>query len=110
MKDFKNFTAFEVPEDGLEDYLESFIESREQDLKDIRASLKEDNFQNVKKILHKWEGYAEPYGFGGLRTFASRFRAAIGLGKVEICFKICDDTKEYIEYKESQLLPGNKAD
>lgn len=107
MKDFKNFTAFEVPEVGLEDYLETFIESRKKDLGEIENSLSEDDYQNVKKILHKWEGYAEPYGFGGLRVFASRFRAAMNLGKSEICLKLCNDTRDYIVYKESQLLSGD---
>ena len=50
MKDFKNFTAFEVPEDGLEDYLETFIDSRKKDLEDIEKSLSDDDYQNVKKI------------------------------------------------------------
>ncbi|MCO4754674.1 MAG: Hpt domain-containing protein [Bacteriovoracaceae bacterium] len=108
MKDFKNFTAHEVPEAGLEEYLETFIQSRRKDLEELRESFVKSDLENVKKILHKWEGYAEPYGFGGLRTFSTRFRTLMQLHKTELSVKICDDTKEYLDYKESTMLGQQK--
>lgn len=66
MKDFKNFTAFEVPEDGLEDYLETFIDSRKKDLEDIEKSLSDDDYQNVKKIYINGKAMLNRMDLGGL--------------------------------------------
>lgn len=104
MEDFENFTPYEVPEDGLEEYIESFIASRKKDLSEIKDYFAKDEFSNVKKILHKWEGFAEPYGFGGLRTFSTQIRTCIQLHKPELFEKIYIQIQAYLCYKERTLL------
>lgn len=103
MKEFKNFTPHEEPEEGLEEYLESFIESRRKDLEEIKANYVKNDHESVKKILHKWEGFVEPYGFGGLRLFSTQIRACIQLHKSELFEKIYAETKAYLNYKEVTL-------
>lgn len=104
MEDFENFTPYETPEEGLEEYLESFIETRKQDLEDIKENYVKNNIENVKKILHKWEGYAEPYGFGGLRVFSAQLRACLNLQKPAVFEKIYTRIGAYLLYKEKTLL------
>lgn len=104
MSDFADFTPFETPEEGLEEYAESFISSRRKDLEDMRAFFVNNDIENVKKILHKWEGFAEPYGFGGLRTFSTQTRTLIKLQKTELFEKLYTQIQAYLLYKEQTLL------
>ena len=104
MQDFKDFTPFETPEEGLEEYLENFISSRRKDLEDLKSFFDKGEVENVKKILHKWEGFSEPYGFGGLRTFSTQIRACLTLQKSELFEKIYIQIKDYLDYKENQFL------
>src|SRR5690554_1428319 len=102
--DFENFTAFETPEEGLEEYLENFLDKRRSDLDEMKTWYEKNDMENVKKILHKWEGFAEPYGFGGLRVFSGQVRASIQLQKPELFEKICTQLQAYLLYKERTLL------
>lgn len=103
MEDFKNFTPFETPEEGLEEYAEGFIASRRKDVEELKAYYENNDQENVKKILHKWEGFAEPYGFGGLRTFSTQIRACLQLQKNEVFEKIYTNLNDYLDYKQSTL-------
>ena len=104
MRDFKNFTPFEKPEEGLEDFLEDFIVNRRKDVELMADFFEKNQYEDVKKILHKWEGFAEPYGFGGLRHFSSQIRTVIKLHKSELFGKIHQEIKDYLDYKEQSLI------
>lgn len=104
MEDFKNFTAHESPEEGLEEYLETFLSRRFDDLENIKENFVKNDHSNVKKILHKWEGFAEPYGFGGLRVFSTQLRACMQLQKNELFEKIYTQIHAYLRYKEKTML------
>lgn len=50
-----------VPE--LKKYQAEFLQDRKEELAKIVLFLKDHEYLKVRKMIHKWEGICEPYGF-----------------------------------------------
>lgn len=110
MKEFHNFTIHEQAQEGLEPFIEKFIDKRFYDLKTIRAALSQQRYEDVKKILHMWEGFSEPYGFGGLIVFSARFRDALNLQNSDAFESILVECECYLNFKKEEFYELDKRD
>lgn len=92
----------EIPLDGLEDYYEEFLTSRETEFKELQNALSQSDFATVMALGHKWKGFCAPYGFGHLGHLAAELEEAARHSSMDTCQALTQEIREYLSFKKTQ--------
>lgn len=90
----------EIPMEGLEDFFDGFILSRQNELNLMKSSLVLLDFNTLLDIAHKWKGYSAPYGFGKLEHLAIELELSAHNAQSEHCEKVLSEIDFYLNLKK----------
>ena len=96
-------------EPGLEDFLEDFLKDRRSETIALKSALADESknseevCEDLRKIGHKWKGFAAPYGFMGLIEFSQELSRLKDDFKADTAEEILSRVETYLNEKESQL-------
>lgn len=93
----------ERPEDGLEEYVVDFFNTRVKETQSLFESMKVGNFDELKRKAHAWKGFSRPYGFYQLETLAFDLEDAAKTEDVSSCLQILEKVSEYLNLKKKYI-------
>ncbi|MCB0348910.1 MAG: Hpt domain-containing protein [Bdellovibrionales bacterium] len=91
----------EKPEEGLEDLVDSFLQSRIAEYELLQSSLSNKDFDTIQSYMHKWKGFCGPYGFGPLAKLSADLEEAAMEQSYDHCEKLLKEIHLYLK-KRSQ--------
>jgi len=68
--EYKYNLADETVPDQLMPLINDFIQDRITELKSFEQFIEKNNFEEIRKVAHKWKGFSAPYGFNFLEKCA----------------------------------------
>lgn len=89
----------EMPEPGLESFVNDFIQNRKADLLEIRIALQNNDFDLVKSHAHNWKGFSRPYGFIMLEDLALKLEQLSLQRKLNEVHEVIDQVQKYLDLK-----------
>lgn len=91
----------EAPEEGLESYVDDFLQSRLQELEELKTGLGQNNFDLLKSKAHNWKGFSRPYGFIKLEELAIELEKSALSKDEDSCDRIIKDVDKYLQIKKT---------
>ncbi len=98
-EDLREIVSNERPEEGLEDFVEEFLQDRTQELSKIKLFCENKDFQEISKLAHKWKGFSAPYGFNYLGELAKRIQKACDEADYKVLKDSILEIEEYLKAK-----------
>ena len=87
----------------LAPFAKEFIQDRREEISALKSK-ESINFEFLSNLVHRWKGFAEPYGFGKLIVFGDKLlleaRNSDNDNKI---LNILDEIESYLEFKEEEL-------
>lgn len=90
----------EVPIHDLEQHYDRFRNDRLEDLVEIGINLDKNEYENILKVLHRWKGCCEPFGFGKLMYFADQIESFLVSKLYFNISQTLTDIKHYLIFKK----------
>jgi HPt (histidine-containing phosphotransfer) domain-containing protein len=81
----------------LEDLIPGYIENRHKDIKSIRASLENGDFENIRILGHSMKGSGGGYGFDEITTIGASIEKAAKKNDIEEIKRWIEKLSQYIE-------------
>ncbi len=91
----------EIALSGLEEFFESFMQSRLHELDLLNLALDTLDYSTVLRLAHQWRGFSVPYGFGKLESFAIQLESGAHAQNSEQCRVILGEITHYLQHKKS---------
>ena len=91
----------EIPLEGLEEFFDGFLLSRQEELGLMRDALVLLDFNTLSQIAHQWKGFSAPYGFGKLERLAIELEVCAHNAQAEHCESILLEADQYLNLKKS---------
>lgn len=91
----------EIPVEGLEEFFDGFLLSRQAELDLMKNALVQLDFTTLSQIAHQWKGFSVPYGFGSLEYLARKLEQCARDAQVEDCEHILSEVNHYLNHKKS---------
>lgn len=89
---------------GLEPYIPDFVKDREAEIELLDDHLKEHNWQEIRSIAHKWQGFSRPYGFLSLEILAKELGTGSKDEDHNKCEQILKQARVYMDRKKAWLI------
>jgi chemotaxis protein histidine kinase CheA len=96
-------------EPGLEEFLGEFLRDRQSETTQLKSLLseqakaEEEVREELRKVGHRWKGFAAPYGFHGLIELSHEISSLNENFDCDKAQNILTRVDEYLNEKESQL-------
>ena len=71
----------EKPSPGLEEFCHEFLRDRLSEYQTITRRCEVNDFEQVRKMAHKWKGFSAPYGFNHLEELSTSLEKAASLAE-----------------------------
>ncbi len=62
----------EAPNPGLEVFELEFYEDRLKEFESLKQHMLDSEYENIRKLAHKWKGFCGPYGFKQLEVLSQK--------------------------------------
>jgi len=98
----------EKPSPGLETFVVEFLSDRQKELVEVYQFVKVKNFEALQKTAHKWKGFSEPYGFGGLGVVSVELERAAQECSIERCAELVQKADQYLQEKSISIKEQRK--
>lgn len=90
----------EKPLPGLEPFFDEFLRDRTEECNgELSTALATSDFEAIRRLAHKWKGFCEPYGFGGLGQMAIRLEQQAAAQNMAECQKLFEQIQAYLATK-----------
>ncbi|MCO5142331.1 MAG: hypothetical protein M9962_04480 [Oligoflexia bacterium] len=96
----------EIPDEGLEIFVEEFITDREKEIQEVHSFFERADFKQIKKVTHKWIGYSEPYGFATLADLAKELNILLDTEDLVRAKAVLLKIETYIKSKKESFDIG----
>lgn len=93
----------ERPQEGLEEYVPGFLDSRDQDVVNLKSSLAQEDFETIRRKAHDWKGFSRPFGFLHLETIAKKLEEAAQQSSIKDCDDLLSEAEKYLQKKRELL-------
>lgn len=93
----------EKPQEGLEEYVPEFLDSRDQDLLNLKQALTDEDFETIRRKAHDWKGFSRPFGFLQLEKIAKELEIAAKEFSVSKCQSLLSEAEIYLQRKRELL-------
>ncbi len=87
---------------GLEKFVHEFIYDRENELEMLSKNLQKQEFEEIRKVAHRWKGFCAPYGFKTLEEYCVKLEKLCereDYREIELMFL---NIKDYIKKRKEQ--------
>lgn len=101
-KAVKNISNEKTPEQ-LQKYIPEFLIDRKQELSSMKTSFENENYEEIRKISHKWKSFCGPYGFDGLGELAIELEKNAASKNKENVSNLLEVIELYLVKKEEVL-------
>jgi HPt (histidine-containing phosphotransfer) domain-containing protein len=85
------------PDKDLEDLIPSFMQNRRNELVELQAAIRKNDFHFVRRLAHTWKGICRPYGFIHLETLSRSLEEAGEREDSSDVTRIADEIRDYIQ-------------
>lgn len=89
----------EKPQEGLEEFVPEFLDSRDQDILLLRDALAQDDFESIRRKAHDWKGFSRPFGFLILEDIAKKLEDTAKSKALTECQNLIDEAEKYLQKK-----------
>lgn len=93
----------EKPSPGLEPFVAEFLQDRKAEMKTLQELHGCRDMAGIKKIVHPWKGFSEPYGFKHLGEVAQQVEQAITDNVHCDLSELLVHLNDYLRVKEKQF-------
>ena len=85
------------PDKDLEDLIPSFMQNRRNELVEIDAAVKGQDFEFIRRLAHTWKGICRPYGFIHLETLSKSLEQSGEREDINAITQLAAEIRDYIE-------------
>lgn len=93
----------EKPQEGLEEFVPEFLNSRDEDLLQLKQALSEGDFETIRRKAHDWKGFSRPFGFIFLENIAKKLEESAKNQEASECESLLNDAEIYLQKKRELL-------
>ncbi|MCO5114287.1 MAG: Hpt domain-containing protein [Bdellovibrionaceae bacterium] len=93
----------EKPQEGLEEYVPEFLDSRDQDILLLKAALAQGDFETLRRKAHDWKGFSRPFGFLKLEGIAKKLEEAAKSTASTECSQLLEEAEVYLQKKRELI-------
>lgn len=93
----------EKPQEGLEEFVPEFIDSRDQDVLLLKDALAQADFEAIRRKAHDWKGFSRPFGFLILEEIAKKLEESAKNSALHDCKKLIDEAEKYLQKKRELM-------
>lgn len=94
----------EAVEEGLEPFLEGFLEERRKDFLRLRELYDSKDYTSMCKIVHSWKGFCAPYGFGHLGVLAKELEPFLKNQDGKMSAQYLSQIEHYLKHKDIHVF------